>query len=369
VLAAVAAIRTIALGWVETLYLEPTFHFAWVSWAVVPSAPILYALFAAQIVGGLSMAAGAGRWSTALWLGAFGYVELLDKSLYLNHYVLMTQVGLLLLVAGRSQRKWVLAALRVSFGLVYFWAGICKLNADWLRGEPLTTWLGALVDWPLVGPWLTHPWTGLLMSWGGAAYDLAIPLLLLWPRTRLLGLALVAGFHVTVGLLFPIGIFPVMMVLGALLFLPTETTPDVALPRPATAAFVVAAAAVALFPARFLLWGDDPSWTEEGHRFAWRVLLNDKTGFVEYQLCRGDDCWRARPSDELTPLQHEQMRTQPDMIRDYALHLAARHEDVRITVDAYAALNGSRATRLLRDDLDLTRPLDELQAEGWILPR
>jgi len=40
-----AAVRFVAYGWVEELYLAPSYHFAWVSWAVVPPATVLYGLF------------------------------------------------------------------------------------------------------------------------------------------------------------------------------------------------------------------------------------------------------------------------------------------------------------------------------------
>jgi hypothetical protein len=397
-LAAFAAVRFVARGWVDELLVRPPFHFAWVRWAVVPEAWALYGLFAVQALAGLAIA--AGRWPRlclVLWLASFGYVELLDKALYLNHYVLFTLLGLTLLASpvhrarltgGEPLPAGVLWLLRAEIGLVYLWAGLAKLNADWLlRAEPLTTWLQAKADVPLVGGLLAHDATAWGMSWGGALYDLAIPLLLLLPRTRALGLLLVAFFHVAVGLLFPIGVFPLVMVLGATLLLdpswprrwaggastlPASWAPA---PLPATAAWVVAVAVLALFPLRFALWGTDPSWTERGHRFAWRVLLNEKTGLVDFRVVERQTgrTWRVVPSAELTPMQHEQMRTQPDLIRDYALHLRDVHaeqgHDVAVYAEAWASLNGRPAQRLIRPDADLTRPLDELERAGWIVPR
>jgi hypothetical protein len=132
-------------------------------------------------------------------------------------------------------------------------------------------------------------------------------------------------------------------------------------------------AGIALFPARFLLWGTDPSWTERGHRFTWRVLLNEKTGFVEYRVVERSTgrTWRTTGADELTPLQHAQLRTQPDLIRDYALMLAARHaaegRDVAVYVDSFASLNGRPSQRLVRGDVDLTQGWAELEAAEWIV--
>ena len=79
------------------------------------------------------------------WLACFVYVELIDKSLYLNHYVLFTVLGVVLLASplhrihlGGAAPSWVLQLLRAQVALVYFWAGFAKINADWLlRGRML----------------------------------------------------------------------------------------------------------------------------------------------------------------------------------------------------------------------------------------
>ena len=395
-LAAAASARFVALGWVESLLLAPRFHFAWLPWVVMPTAPVLYGLFAAQAVAGVGIAAGRRpRLWLALWLLSFGYVELLDKSLYLNHYVLFSLLGLWLLViplppGARQAPTWALWLLRAQVGTVYLWAGLAKLNSDWLlRAEPLSTWLQARMDLPMIGPLLAHDATAVVMSWGGAAYDLTIPLLLLWPRTRALGMALVIGFHLTVGALFPIGIFPALMILSATLLLspswprrwlrrlpaPPAPAPATRQLRPAgTALWLVAVSVMALFPGRAALWGSDVSWTERGYRLSWRVMLNEKTGMVDYRVVEHGTgrTWRVMPSEELTMLQHKQMRTQPDMIRDYALHLHARFatqgHDVAVYADAWASLNGRPAQRLLRPDVDLTHPVAELEQAGWIVP-
>jgi hypothetical protein len=403
-LATVAAVRFVALGWVDELLLAPSFHFVWLDGVATPPAPVLYALFAVQALAGLGIAAGGrlARPSLAAWLLSFGYVELLDKTLYLNHYVLFTLLGLLLfalpihrvrLRGGDEVPAWTLWLLRVQIGTVYFWAGAAKLNADWLlRAEPLATWLGARVDVPIVGPLLALPETAYAMSWGGAVYDLAIPFLLLYRRTRAVGVILVAVFHLTVGALFPIGIFPWLMIVSATLFLAPDWPRQLvrrwslghverqrmwnpsALSWKGTIALGLVATTLALFPARFVLWGTDVSWSERGYRFAWRVMLNEKTGLVDYRVVERETgrIWRVMPADELTPLQHQHMRTQPDMIRDYAVHLRDAHRregrDVAVYADAWASLNGRPTQRLLRDDLDLTQPLSQLEDAGWIVP-
>lgn len=384
-LAALSALRFVLLGWVAERYLDPAFHFAWVSWAVVPSAPVLYGLFAVQVVAGLALAHGRWHRTAALgWLVSFGYVELLDKALYLNHYVLFTLLGLALLLIGprRGLPRHALVSLRVLVGSVYVWAGLCKINPDWLlRAEPLRSWLAARAELPLLGPLLAWEPTAWVMSWGGMLYDLAIPFLLLFRPTWALGLALLVFFHLVVGTVFSIGIFPWLMVLAATQLLPpdwprawvrwdTAPGPGTTLPVPARVAGIAALALVCLFPARFLWQADDVCWDERGYRFAWRVLLIEKTGFVEYRAVERTTgrTWRVAPAAELTRLQHEQMRTQPDLIVDYGRHLAERFaaegHDCAVYVESWASLNGRPRQRLVREDVDLTGPLPE----DWIVP-
>ncbi|MCB9764077.1 MAG: HTTM domain-containing protein [Alphaproteobacteria bacterium] len=390
---ALAAARFVAYGWVEALYLEPAWHFAWVPWAVVPPAPALYGLFGVMAVAGLTLAAGVRpRLSAAAFLLAFGYVELLDKALYLNHYVLVTLLAATFVALpapgpGFTQPRWALWLLRVEVGAVYVWAGVAKLNPDWLlRGEPLRTWLAARVDLPGVGPLLAAPEAALAMSWAGAAYDLSVPFALSWARTRPWAYACVIAFHVTTWLLFPIGIFPWLMIAASTIFFPpqwprrfreappADLSERLPLTMPATSAFWAVVLLLALAPGRGALTPMATNWSEEGFRFAWRVMLIEKTGQVDFRVVERDTgrTWMEHPADGLTALQHKQMRTQPDLIRQYARHLAAQYAvrglDVAVYADAWASLNGRPSQRLLRPDVDLTLPDGALEAAGWIVP-
>ena len=400
ILAAATALRFVLKGWIQILLVEPEFHFAWIDFIEVPSSRILYVLFGLQFVAGVLIACGVRvRFALFLWLVSFGYVELLDKSLYLNHYVLFSLVGLTLFLSpaarlrlssnSRGAPQWLLWILRVEFSMVFFWAGVHKINPDWLlRAEPLTTWLQAHSEFPVVGPVLAWDSTAVVMSWSGMIYDLGIPLLLLWPRTRMWGLVLVVSFHSMVGLLFPIGVFPFLMMAGALLFcspqwprrfLSSRWKGSAEAPRAMRFSgfglWGVAVLFLTLFPARSLLGDGNVSWTENAYRFSWKVLLNEKTGLVNYRVVDPESqrTWIVSPADELTLNQHQQMRTQPDMIRDYALHLQstkqkALNRPVEVYVDAWASLNGRPSQRLIRSDVDLTQSKSTLKRMNWIVP-
>ena len=137
----------------------------------------------------------------------------------------------------------------------------------------------------------------------------------------------------------------------------------------------VAVLFLTLFPARSLLGDGNVSWTENAYRFSWKVLLNEKTGLVNYRVVDPESqrTWIVSPADELTLNQHQQMRTQPDMIRDYALHLQstkqkALNRPVEVYVDAWASLNGRPSQRLIRSDVDLTQSKSTLKRMNWIVP-
>lgn len=385
-----AALRTLWYGWVFEQYLAPETHFPWIDGLPVPEAPLLYAMFVAMAVCGLLLAASVRpKLAAAVHLACFLYVELLDRALYLNHYVLVTWIEaiLLLLPLGAARTPaWGLWLLRACVGSVYLWAGLCKLNPDWLlRGEPLHTWLSARADAPLLGWLFAERSLALLMSWGGALYDLLVPFALLTTRGRPAAYLLVIAFHLVTWLLFPIGIFPWLMIIATSLFSPPswprrwlggKALPPLPSPLPAlrTAAVCGLIAALLSFPGRFLLYGTDVNWTEEGFRLAWRVMLVEKTGMVDFRVVEPATgrTWRQRP-DDLTPLQLQQMRTQPDLIAQYARHLKRRHalegRDVAVYADAWASIDGRPAQRLLRPDVDLTLPSAERRRLAWIVPR
>ena len=76
-------------------------------------------------------------------------------------------------------------ALRAQIAVVYVFAGIAKLNVDWLlRAEPMHTWLAARTDRPLIGFLLDEPTVAVALCIAGAAFDLTIVGWLLWRRTR-----------------------------------------------------------------------------------------------------------------------------------------------------------------------------------------
>ncbi len=379
-----------AKGWIDELYVQPSFffHYWGLSWVRPASSEVLHGVFALMFCSALLLGAGRlYRPAAAVFFGCFTYVELLDVTNYLNHYYLVSALALLLLFMPldhgvRTVPAWVPWALRLQLSLVYVYAGLAKLDADWLiAAQPLKIWLEARGGLPIVGWLLRADLTAHAMAIAGAAFDLSVGFLLWNRRARPWAYAAVVCFHVATGLLFNIGIFPVVMIALTTVFFDEDwprrvLRPGVHDPASRTRHLVVGALAVwfcvqLLLPLRVLLYPPDPLWHEQGFRFSWRVMLMEKTGSVEFIVedPQTGRRWRVDPASELTRQQARMMAASPELILQYAHHIDAMHpHDLVVRADAWAALNGRRSARLIDPKVDLTTRRDGLNAYDWVLP-
>jgi hypothetical protein len=131
----------------------------------------------------------------------------------------------------------------------------------------------------------------------------------------------------------------------------------------------------ASLPLRHLLYPGEVNWHEQGFRFAWRVMLVEKAGQAQFRVVTDaeDRSFVVYPREQLTPLQYKMMSTQPDMIQQFARHLARRfieqgHERVRVYADVWVSLNGRPRQRLIDPDVDLASAPWSLAPKRWILP-
>jgi hypothetical protein len=382
----------------------------------------LLAVFALMLAAGFCY-----RVAAVLFCLGFTYVELLDQTAYLNHYYLVSLFSGLLIFLP-AHRTWSVDAwrkpslqheaapagalhlLRFQIAVVYVFAGLAKINSDWLlHAEPLRIWLAARSDLFLVGPWLQEEWVAYAASWFGAVYDLTIVFFLLCRRTRLAAFLAVVVFHVATWILFNIGMFPWIMIASSTLFfapdwprrflaagavivgrlrtgrrwahrlealaMPAACPQTIALRRPRlAAALLVAYAAVqVLLPLRpYLLNAENPAWSYRGFNCAWQVMIAEKTGYVEFHARDSATGWSARvqASRYISPRQETLMAQDPFLIRELARHIAQDlraqgHVHVQVYADAFAALNGNPSQRLIDPDVNLAGAT----SSGWILPR
>ncbi|MXN91097.1 HTTM domain-containing protein [Flavobacterium sp. Sd200] len=416
-----SVVRFASYGWIDKFYIKPVFHFTYYGFGwVKPYGIYTYIAFILCGLSALMVAVGYKyRLAIVTFFVTFTYIELLDKTTYLNHYYFISVISFILIFLPANAcfsvdayknpsryfdkiPRWTTDILKLLLAVVYFYAGLAKLNSDWLiHAMPLKIWLPANSDLPLIGPLLVKPITAYIFSYAGAIYDLVIVFLLLNRRTRLLGFAMVVIFHVLTRILFPIGIFPYVMIVSSLLFfdsgfhkkvlqfithilkLPFNPQTEVKIKtEPNTPANNLKLAFLAtfvafqlLFPFRYLFYPQELFWTEEGFRFSWRVMLMEKAGYTEFTVtdpATGKGL-TVNNSDFLTPFQEKQMSFQPDFIVQYAHFLHQHYKTLGmhhpvVKVSSYVTLNGRLSVPYIDPNVNLAKQDDSFSHKTWILP-
>ncbi|RMH18485.1 MAG: vitamin K-dependent gamma-carboxylase [Acidobacteria bacterium] len=404
-------------GRLERLYAQPLVHFTFYGFDWVKVAPdgILRLIF--WLLVGLAAAIAAGLWyrlAAALFAVGYGYVLLLDAAAYNNHNYLILLLAILLIFvpahrAGsldalrrRDLRSpvvpaWALWLLRFQVGVPYFFGGVAKLNYDWLvAAQPMRMWLETdNLGGSLRLAFFDRPWFAAFMSWGGALFDLAVVPLLLWRRTRLAAFLLASAFHVANSHLFNIGVFPWLMICATTLYFAPDWPrrsgligrPPGRRARPAKAiagrrrrlSLALLGAWVAiqvLMPLRHWLYPGNVDWTDEAHRFSWRMKVRDKQGEVRFMLVdhRTRKATLLNGAEAvLTPRQRRMMTQDPEMIRQFAHYLAARLaergvEGGEIHALTRISLNGRPPQALIDPEVDLAAEPPSLLPRRWIVP-
>jgi hypothetical protein len=410
------ALRYFAHGWIAEYFLIPRHFFKYwgFEWVRPWPGPGMYVHFGLMALCAVGVTLGYRYRASVVGYGlSFAYAHLIDKTNYLNHYYLVMCVCWLLAwlplasewsldarraVGVRRPRvpAWMLWALRAQFGLVYFFGGVAKLNADWLlRAQPLSLWLARSSDAPWVGGLLAAPATAVLMSWAGLVFDLMVVPGLLWRRSRPFAFGALVLFHSVTSRLFAIGMFPYFMIAGATLFFepdwPRRVLAGLGWRAPLQPSRVGDAptrggrwsllgfgayfALQLLLPLRHWLYPGELCWSEQGFRFSWNVMLMEKNGTVDFRVVepRSGRSFQVSPRDYFTPYQTAMMSSQPDMLLEAARIVAADYrtrglDAPAVYADAFASLNGRPMQRLVDPRVDLSREVDGLANKSWILP-
>jgi vitamin K-dependent gamma-carboxylase len=404
---------SIATGFVRKVFVEPPFTFSIVGFEWLRPLPGggMYFYYAAMAAAALLVTAGA--WFrpallvfTLLWTGSY----LMQTASYNNHYYLLILLCLLLLstpahayfsydahrrpaLRSLTCPRWCVLIFVVQTAILYFFAFVAKLDADWLAARPLAIWLAERTDYPIVGALYAQPWLPWVMAYGGLLYDgLAVPMLL-WRRTRPLAVAFSLLFHLFNSITFQIGIFPYLAIGLCIFFFPPAAVRGRFFPRkpaavegavltPPSRRRVVIAVGAAYFAVqivvsmRHLLYPGNVNWTEEGHRMSWRMMLRTKWGRIHYVVRdpASGVSRRVEPADELSTEQAERLATRPDMIWQYARRLARQFADKGVeNAEVYAftevSLNGHPPQPLVDSSVDLAKvDWDFFGHTDWILP-
>lgn len=417
------SLRFISKGWVSELYIFPDFHFSYYgfSWLKVLPGNWMFVPFVLMVLASCGILFGAFyRVSSSLFFITFTYVELLDKSYYLNHYYFVSLVALLMIflpanrllsvdayrkpqIVSQQTANWTIWVLRFQLAIVYIFAGIAKLNSDWLfEAQPLKIWLQAYRDTPIIGKLFSSSFLAFAFSWFGCLYDLSIPFFLSFKKTRNVAYFFVIVFHLVTWLLFPIGVFPWVMIFSTLIFFSAEFHQKLVdffqsklnlqkqvanLVQKPNKRIILSLLSFyilfqILFPFRYLLYSGNLPWSEEGMRFSWRVMLMHKEGLTTFYVKDRKTGGEIEIDNTkyLTNTQIDQMATQPDFILQYANYLHDQFKDTllvygakkvhlinpSIHAESFVSLNGRQSKKFVDKKKDLTQIQNNLSARTWL---
>ena len=412
-------IRFVSKGWVEKLYLEPSFHFSFYGFEwVKPFGEMTYLLFLVCCMSAFFVAIGYKyRLSIIIFFLSFTYIELMDKTTYLNHYYFISILSFLMIflpansyysidskIKGYSFKKipkWCTDCIKMLLFIVYFYSGLAKLNSDWLiEAQPLKIWLTSSYDLPIIGSTLMQQkWVHYAMSWGGMFYDLFIAFLLLYSRTRIFAFFLVVFFHLFTAILFPIGMFPYIMIVGSLIFFDPKThnkmiqkidgilkllgfkSKKVELLQIKSHNNSIVLSIITVFfmiqlcfPFRYFLYPGELFWNEQGYRFSWRVMLIEKKGITNLKVLNKENgkSFMVMNAEFLSEFQERQMSFQPDFILEYAHHVGEYYKknglnEIEIYADSYVTLNGRLSQRFIDPKVNLLEEKRGFKNKTWVL--
>jgi hypothetical protein len=397
-------------GWIEKLYIQPTFFFKYYGFEWVNICPQAFVkpLFFVMVLTALFVAIGLFyRWALVIFLCIFTYFELVDATNYLNHHYLVCLLGFLLLFTPANRafsldvwRGSVKASMTIpqffiwiiilQIGIVYTYAGIAKLNSDWIfNALPLRIWLPEHHDFPFIGGLFKYTELAFIFSWVGALYDCTIFYFLCWKKTRTYAYATVVIFHLATYVLFNIGIFPWLMITSNLIFFSdqfhqrlykhfidkNEQTVAANHKKILTPLLGIYFLIQIILPLRHLAYSGNTFVTEIGYRFGWRVMLVEKVGVATFVL-KDKNKNRSMEIDNaqyLTPFQEKQMAIQPDFMLQFGQYIAQKNKDLvsepQVFLNSFITINGRTSRRYIDPNVDLLNESDNWGNKPYIISR
>jgi len=396
-------------------------YFEWVG--VWPGFGLKIHFLVMAICGACIMLGYYYRLAMIIYTLCFAYLFFLDQALYLNHFYLVILFCAIMIflpanrywaldvrrmpeIASATVPAWSRLWLIIQLEIVLIYAGLVKLNLDWLNLEPMRLWMNEQsANSHAIFQWLTQDPGIALASYGVIVLHLIGAPLLLWRKTRLPVFILYAIFHTINALVFNIGIFPwITLAATMMLFAPDwpkqlyrwhqtrrgrlselpDQTSDTLIPQSsanhnARDFFILVGISIWLFiqivvPLRHWFIPGNVAWNEAGHRFSWRMKLRDKRGTADFYVVINDNpAIVANPREHLRPKQIRKMNCVPDLIWQYAQFLEQRYaqlptDDVKVYVEALCSLNTREPASLINRLVDLTSIERTEPVENWILP-
>ncbi|KAH9494869.1 hypothetical protein Btru_015868, partial [Bulinus truncatus] len=175
------------------------------------------------------------RYSCLAYLICYWYIVFLEKTSWNNHSYLFGIIAFLLLLSDANRYwsldglfkesinnahipHWNYLILQAQIFLVYFIAGLKKLDQDWVFGYSMRSlsvhWVFTPFKLFLTDEMIDY----VIVHLGGLIIDLFVGFLLFYHKTKPVGLVISTMFHIMNSQIFPIGMFPFVMLTSNLLF-------------------------------------------------------------------------------------------------------------------------------------------------------
>lgn len=405
------AFGAIATGWVKRTFIDPKFTFTFIGFEWLQPLPgdgMYYYFIVMGIFGVLITLGYKYRFSAFAFAFMWAGVYLMQKTSYNNHYYLLMLLafimGLLPANKGLSldayfnpkirkdwMHNWVRWLIIAQLFVVYTYASVAKLYADWLDFSIIEILMKGKKDYWLVGELLQEKWLHKIIAVFGIAFDLLVVPLLLWKPTRKIAFGLSIFFHLFNSYVFRIGIFPYLSLAFCLFFFEPQTVRNIFLKKktvdipkkettPKYHQWILGAMAIylviqVLLPLRHHTFEGDVLWTEEGHRLSWRMMLRSRTGYTRFKVVdkATQETINVKLDDYLTKKQRRKIGCYPDYIWQFSQRLkkeyAAKGQDISVFVTGKSKVNGSGYYPLIDPTVDLAAvPWKHFSHNEWILP-
>jgi hypothetical protein len=401
----------IATGWVRRTLVEPKFTFTFIGfeWLQPLAGTGMYWYFIVMGILGLLIAFGYKyRFAMISFTLMWTVVYLMQKTAYNNHYYLLILISFIMcfLPANRSHSldvrqnpslktnamhnyvKWIFV---LQLFIVYTFAAIAKLYADWLDYSFIKILMQSKADYYLIGDVLQQAWLHKILVVPGILFDLLIIPALLWKPTRKIAFVCSVLFHLFNSVVFQIGIFPYLSLAFIVFFFEPETIQrlffkkkapylenEIEIPshkgwllKIATLYFTIQI----LLPLRHYVIKDDVLWTEEGHRMSWRMMLRSRSGIIKFKLVNKEsgDSKIVDMSQYVSKGQERKVATYPDFIWQFAQYLKKEHlekgEEISVFATSKVRINGKPFKPFIDPEVDLaSERWDHFRHHEWILP-
>jgi hypothetical protein len=288
-------------------------------------------------------------------------------------------------------------------GIVYFYGGIAKFDHDWLNGLATRKLMGEGNRGTILEPLMQYEWVPYIYAWSGMLFDLLIPFLMLWKRTRYIAFVAVIIFHTNNNFVFSIGVFPMLALMLTLIYFdagfPRKIVPKqikkwvsgqyrkrllernqaVSATQIQTRPLILAFLGIyiliqLLVPFRHLTYPGWTTWHEEGHDFAWRMMLRQKTSRMQFNVTHpatGEQRY-ADPEDYLNFVQLKLLGN-PRLLLQFVHHLDHLVQknagfDPIITARFEVSLNGREFRYLVDPNVDLSEIPKFAPNYLWVTP-